>query len=83
MKQRRTKQHNGTVDISYHIKRWTLVVPSVVSEFVKGGIRFYNTSDGKVYDADIYDAKLKAPKLKIINEKRWTQIAKRQRWQNA
>jgi hypothetical protein len=46
--------------------RWTLVVKPIKREFMKDGVRYYETIDRKIWQADIFDSKLVAPKGKIL-----------------
>jgi hypothetical protein len=45
--------------------RWSMLVPKIKREYMQHGVRYYETNDGRKWQADIFDLKLIAPKLKI------------------
>ena len=41
------------------ISRPSLVKPEIESEFIADGVRYYSTTCGRLFDADIYDKNFK------------------------
>jgi hypothetical protein len=48
--------------------RLTLIVPGIKKTFFKTHVRYYETTDGKIYQADVYDQKLVPKKLDVPKE---------------
>ena len=46
--------------------RWTLIVPAIKRQFMQEGIRFYETVDKRIWQADIFDLKLVPNKMEIL-----------------
>lgn len=61
---KRTSGH--TYPVAQKTNRLTLVVPTIKKEFMDKGTRYYKMIDGRLWDANTYDAKLVPVKGKII-----------------
>lgn len=63
MKKTKTSEFGNKCNVGFAPNRFTFYVPKIKKEYFKDGTRYYLCDNGKVFQADIYDTKLVAPKV--------------------
>lgn len=59
-----------TVAIQFRASVPMHLAPAVAKEFTSHGMRMYLTTDGRTFNADIYDANFKVPKSQVVPKSR-------------